>query len=39
MTVRSIEDFARILRESRCSAEAVEEILKWYKQKNLRTEK
>jgi SOS response regulatory protein OraA/RecX len=36
MTVRSIEDLTRILRKSGYSAEVVEEILKWYKQKNLR---
>jgi SOS response regulatory protein OraA/RecX len=39
MTVRSIEDLRRILRKSCYSAEATEEILKWYKQKNLRMDK
>jgi hypothetical protein len=38
MMVRSIEDLRRILRKSCCSAEAIEEILKWYK-KNLRMDK
>jgi SOS response regulatory protein OraA/RecX len=39
MAVRSIEDLRRILRKSGCSAEAVEEILKWYKQKSLPMDK
>jgi hypothetical protein len=39
MTVRSIEDLKRILKKSGYSAEAAQEILKWYKQKNLRTDK
>jgi SOS response regulatory protein OraA/RecX len=39
MTVRSIEDLARILRKRGYSAEAVEEILKSYRQKNLQMDR
>jgi len=34
MTIRSIEDLARILKRNGYSAQAAEEILKWYNQKN-----
>jgi SOS response regulatory protein OraA/RecX len=39
MTVRSIEELARVLRKRGYSSEAVEEILKWYRQKNVRMDK